>query len=53
MLRGEAARLLGVDKRTLAAWEQKGDVIPERTATGVRVYDRATIERLAAERASK
>jgi DNA-binding transcriptional MerR regulator/quercetin dioxygenase-like cupin family protein len=44
---GEAARMIGVSPSTLRAWEAKGLVSPERSASGYRRYPLAQVERLA------
>jgi DNA-binding transcriptional MerR regulator len=45
----EAARIIGVAPHTLRSWEKTGRLVPARIA-GVRIYDRAEVERVAAER---
>ena len=49
----EAARIIGVSEQTLRTWEHTGRLVPSRIPNGhvsVRVYQRAEIERIAAER---
>lgn len=46
---GAAARLLGISKQYLFVLEEKGDLQSARTSIG-RLYDRAQVEKLAAER---
>lgn len=53
VLRAEAARMLGVSTATIRNWERSGKLRPSMyTASGVRIYDRRIVERLAAERAA-
>ena len=51
----EAARILGVDRSTLVRQVDAGKVAPVQklgAATGAYVFDRAYVQRLAAERAA-
>lgn len=43
---GEAARLVGVSRATLRAWERRGLVQPDRSSAGYRRYTLAEVERL-------
>ncbi|MCA9877084.1 MAG: helix-turn-helix domain-containing protein [Thermomicrobiales bacterium] len=43
---GEAARLVGVSRATLRAWEARGLVQPDRSSAGYRRYTLADVERL-------
>jgi DNA-binding transcriptional MerR regulator len=52
-LTSEAARLLGVCADTARRWADTGRVSVRLTGSGLRVYDRVELERLAAERAAK
>jgi len=48
---GEVARMLGVSDQRV---RQLDDILkPDRTATGVRLYDPARIEKVAAKRAAR
>jgi excisionase family DNA binding protein len=49
----EAARLLKVNEMTVRKWADTGRISVVRTPGGVRVFDRAELERLAADRAVK
>ena len=49
-LAAEAARILGVTPATVRLMESRGELPATRTASGVRIFDRAAVERLAAER---
>jgi excisionase family DNA binding protein len=49
---GEAARIFGVNPRTLRRWEADGKIRSQRTLGGHRRYDRADIEAVAAGRAA-
>jgi excisionase family DNA binding protein len=50
LLTSEAARILEVTPETIRAWELSGRLPAMRTARGVRLFDRADVERLARER---
>lgn len=52
-LAAEAARILGVTPATVRLMESRGALQATRTATGVRIFDRADVERLAAERSER
>jgi excisionase family DNA binding protein len=52
-LAAEAARILGVTPPTVRLMESRGELSATRTASGVRIFDRADVERLAAERTAK
>jgi excisionase family DNA binding protein len=49
----EAARILRCNEQTARQWADSGKVSVVRTAGGVRLFDRAELERLAADRAVK
>ena len=54
VLTAEAARIIGVTPATIRVMEQQGKLPAiERTENGVRLFDRETVERVAAERAAK
>jgi len=53
LLTGEAARLLGVAGATVIAWQRSGKLPALRSESGVRMFRRADVEKLAAERAAK
>ena len=42
---GVAARIIGVCTKTLRRWEQRGIIVPHRTAGNHRRYDREALER--------
>ncbi len=51
----DAADLLGIDRSTLHLWAREGKITPLMKLAGLRgayIFDRAAVERLAAERAS-
>ena len=50
VLSGEAARILNVSVDTVRLWERLGRLPALKTATGVRLFDRRDVERLARER---
>ncbi len=52
-LTAEAARLLRVGEGTARRWADEGKLTVVRTPSGLRVYDRAELERVAAEFATK
>lgn len=52
-LAAEAARILGVTTSTVRLMESRGELPATRTGDGVRIFDRADVERLAAERAAE
>lgn len=44
---GTVSTLTGIDPHTIRAWERRYEaIVPERTATGRRLYDDETVERL-------
>jgi DNA-binding transcriptional MerR regulator len=47
------ARVLGVAECTVRLMERRGELPCTRTASGVRLFDRAVIERIAAERLAR
>jgi excisionase family DNA binding protein len=49
----EAARLLDVSADTVRRWEAAGILAARRTGTGVRIFARADVQRLATERARR
>jgi len=53
VLTTEAARILGVSTETVRLWERKGILPAHKTTGGVRLFDRADVERLAAERRAR
>ena len=52
-LTSEAARVLGVCADTARRWADTGRLNVQRTASGVRLFDRAQLEELAATRSDK
>ena len=52
ILASEAARIVGVSADRIRQLERLGLLPSERTESGVRLFDRATVERFAAERRS-
>ena len=51
----QVTQRLGIDKSTLSRWVAAGKITPAYTAegpNGVRLYDEADVERIAAERAA-
>ena len=50
LLTGEAARVLDVSVDTIQLWERIGRLPAVKTTTGVRLFDRRDVERLARER---
>ncbi len=53
LLTGEVARATGVAGATVIAWERSGKLAALRSASGVRIFRRADVERLAAEREAR
>jgi excisionase family DNA binding protein len=49
----DAARQLGIAANTLRVWERTGRLPAIRTASGVRLFARADVDRIAAERATR
>jgi excisionase family DNA binding protein len=45
----EAARAIGVSSETIRLWENVGKLPATRTATGVRIFARADVDRVALE----
>lgn len=52
-LAAEAARILGVTPATVRLMESRGELPATRTASGVRIFERADVERLAAQRTAE
>lgn len=52
ILTTEASNILGCSQQTVRAWERSGRLRAFKTRRGVRLFDRADVERLARERAS-
>lgn len=50
LLTGDVARLLHVSPVTVRMWERTGRLTAVRTAGGVRLFDRASVDRLRLER---
>lgn len=50
MLTSEAARLIGVTPAGVRAMERRGDLPAERTGQGVRLFERAVVQRVARAR---
>ena len=50
LLTNEAAQVLGVSPETVRLWERAGRLPATKTATGVRLFNRSDVERLARER---
>ena len=53
VLTSEAGRILDRSAETVRAWERDGVLHAIRTTGGVRVFNRADVERLARERAAR
>ena len=53
LLTSEAARVFGVTPETVRHWERVGRLPAQETATGVRLFDRRDVERLAREREAR
>jgi DNA-binding transcriptional MerR regulator len=51
MLTSEAARLIGISPDGLRAMERRGELAAERTESGVRLFDRDVVQRVASARA--
>ena len=51
-LTSEAARILQVNENTVRAWADSGRLTAQRTVTGLRVFSREEVQRVAAERAA-
>ena len=50
LLTSEVARLIGVAPETVRVWERTGRLAAAKTSSGVRLFARADVERLARER---
>jgi DNA-binding transcriptional MerR regulator len=50
MLSADVAKLLDVTPATVRLMERRGTLPAERTTSGVRLFDRADVERLAKDR---
>jgi excisionase family DNA binding protein len=50
---GSVARMLGVSEATVRLMVERGDLPATRTATGVRLFDRSVVERIARERLAR
>ena len=50
LLTSEVARIGGVSSETVRLWERTGRLQAERTASGVRLFSRAAVERIARQR---
>jgi excisionase family DNA binding protein len=48
-----AARVAGVSDATIRSWANRGWLRTERTATGLRLFERRDVERVADERRSR
>jgi excisionase family DNA binding protein len=53
LTKADAAKLLGITPAAVALLERKGHLSAVRTAGGGRLFQRAAVERLAAERAEQ
>jgi DNA-binding transcriptional MerR regulator len=53
MLTAEAARLADVTPATVRLWEKQGKLTATRTASGVRLFNRADVEAMAKGRRSR
>ena len=53
MLTGEVSRETGAAGATVIWWERSGKLTALRTASGVRLFRRADVEKLVAERIAK
>jgi len=53
LLTGDVARILDVTPKTVHQLETNGHLTAERTASGVRLFDRADVDRLAKDRAAR
>jgi DNA-binding transcriptional MerR regulator len=49
----DVARILGVTPATVRAMERRGEIIAERTLSGVRIFDNPEVERVKAARDQK
>jgi excisionase family DNA binding protein len=48
-----AAKILQTSEGTVRALERRGELPAERTSSGLRLFDRAVVERIARERAER
>ena len=48
----DAARIAKVSEDTIRAWERRGILPATKTPSGLRIFSRADVERLAANRAA-
>lgn len=48
-----AARVIGVSEATVRLMERRGELPATRTSTGIRLFDRNVVERVARERAER
>lgn len=53
LLTGDDAQRLGLSPDRVRQLERAGVLLAQRTPTGLRLYDRDVVERLAAERAQR
>lgn len=50
---GAVARELGVAEATVRLMERRGELSATRTSSGIRLFDRAVVERVAYERGAR
>lgn len=53
MLTGAVAKRLKVTPEAVCVMERRGEILAQRTSTGVRLFHPAAVEKLAAEREKK
>ena len=53
VLTAEAAKILNVTPASVRAMDRRGELIAVRTLSGVRLFDRDQVERLARERSAR
>ncbi len=53
MLTAEAAKVLDVTPATVRDMERRGDLVAERTSSGVRLFSRVDVDRLVKARATR
>jgi DNA-binding transcriptional MerR regulator len=53
IMTAEAARIVKISEDRIRQLSDAGILVTERTASGVRLFDRSEVERFAAERAAK
>lgn len=53
LLTSEAARIIGVTPETIRIWADSGRLPAAKTTNGVRLFDRADVERVARERSGR